>query len=272
VRRLVACLLLGLGALAARAEERDLERLLREARRVQEADLEAWRRFAFRRVVERERLDAGGRTKSRQVLEFEIRPLAEGFDEVLTRVDGQPPAAAAVREHREAARFTRHYREARGAGAEREEDNLFSLFDLLYLGSYADAGREMVAGVPCRRLDFVPSAEPPGEGRGAAIGAALAGSIWLTEDGLHLSRAEARAVRPVSFAIGLARLAELEVEMETFPVEAGVWLPSRIQVRSTLRVLGVPSRRRTTFRYSHHQAAAARPPDSGRGAPGATDD
>ena len=72
--------------------EVDLERLLEEGRRVQREDLLAWRKMAFRRQVTRERLDSQGNVTWTEELDFRVTPTADGFDELLTRIDGREPA------------------------------------------------------------------------------------------------------------------------------------------------------------------------------------
>ena len=259
-------LLLLLASAAAVEPDSNLERVLEEARRAQERDLEAWHRFRFRRLVTREKLDSEGKTRDREDLDFRITPHEDGFDEELVLRNGETPKPSLVRKHRKAARFTERYRAALPGGeASGEYGDAFSLFHLLRVGRQQYSGQETMGGVLCHRLDFDPSENPAGKGRAAKIVNALAGTIWVDEKGSHVVRAEARATRPVSFAMGLARLTELEMSMESIQVEAGVWLPGAIRVRWTVRVLGVPVRRRNTFLYSDCEAALQRPPDE-RGA------
>jgi hypothetical protein len=249
---LPACLFLSPGALAA---DPPLEPLVAAARRVQEADLEAWHRFRFRREVLREKLDEGGNVTSREDLEFRITPTGAGFDEQLVAIDGREPRASQVREHRRRARFTERYHEALEGG--KGSDDL-SLFRLLYLGRQRYAGREILDGVDCHRIEFSPSEEPGRKGGAAArIGRSMEGTLWVAVEGLHLHRARARLREPVSLALGLAHLRELRIELETVAVEEEVRLPGRIIVNTVAGFLGLTLRKRNTFTYDDYEPVAA---------------
>lgn len=243
----MAAVLLSLAA----AEPADLDRILEEARRAQDEDVAAWRNFRFRRHVTREKLDAEGETKRKEVLEFVISPQEEGFDEELVLLDGEEPPRSEVKEHRKKARFTKHYETAHRGGG--DDDGGFTLHLLLELTSHRLEGREVVDGIPCYRLAFSPPPEPTGKGLAARLTNAMEGMLWITQDGHHVYKASARTVQPVSFAWFFGKVSRLEVDMEAEPVGEGRWLPRQIQVRTEARFMGVPIRKRNTYRYSQYQ-------------------
>jgi len=235
----------------------DLDAILAAARKVQESDLAAWSRFQFRRQVVREKLTANGEIKSRELLLFEITPEGDGFDEALILHDGEEPKPSEVESHREKARFTSRYRTA----MEGEESDSkgggggLTLSFLLELATHRYAGREVIDGYPSYRLDFSPPEEDEGGGDMAErIGRSMAGSLWITEEGHHLIRARARMEKPVSFGFFLGRVSALEVALDGNPVGDGVWLPGRIEVRTEVRIIGIPTRRRNEFTYTHYVA------------------
>jgi len=92
-------------------QESEFEALLAEALTTHRNNLEAWRSYSFRSEVRRERLDKKGEVE--WSLEFALRnsPTESGIDEELIKVEGRAPTAAEIEEHREAARFTKHYLE-----------------------------------------------------------------------------------------------------------------------------------------------------------------
>lgn len=92
--------------MATHLEGAELSALLDQARAVQRSDLEAWHRFEFTRRVIRERLAADGSLSSREVLDFILTPLEEGFLENLRLIDGLSPSSRQIAKHRDAARFT----------------------------------------------------------------------------------------------------------------------------------------------------------------------
>ncbi len=220
----------------AAAAAPDPAALLAAAGRVQDRDLATWRRFAFRREVERQRLDARGEVVLRQRLEFRVEPAAGGgFDERLVAIDGRAPTPAEVTEHRRAGRFARHHRRALegrfGGVAGVGELDFRRLFRALR-PSYR--GRAAVDGVDCHHLALEAVADDAGERDRDALAAVTAGELWLAADGLHLVRARTRLTRPVTQ--GLVEIERLELGFEAAPVD-GVWLPRRIEVRSSVRGL-----------------------------------
>ena len=248
----LALYLLGFPAVAGGPP--DLDSILERARAVQGEDVEAWRLYRFRRSVLREKMTREGEPKSSEAWEFVITPTVDGFDELIVAIDGEQPTIHDIRAHRKKGRFARHYETARQGEPDEDASAGFTLGLLLYLSTHTYGGREVVDGIPCHRLDFRP---PPGDGEkpkgmAARVTAAMEGSLWITEDGFHLYRGEAASIKPVSFYLGLAALRSLVVSMTSQKVEGGHWLPREIRVRTEAHALGVPIRRRNTYRYSDY--------------------
>lgn len=238
-------LLLSAGAPA----EEDLSALMSKAQQVQRADVKAWRDYRFRRAALREERNDSGQVLKGENLVFEIRPAAQGFEERLLEIEGRKPTPDEAAEHARKQSFTKHYATlVSGKGSGEEEG--FSLGDLLRLSNYRYAGRETIGGRLCHRVDFSPDEDRKAEGVAGKLAKAMAGRLWLTVDGLHLARAEARTVRAVSLALSLAKVHQLEVVMEAAPISEGVWLPQRIDVDSKARVFFSTRYRTLRFRYS----------------------
>jgi len=247
---ILAWALLAPGASAAAAPP-DLEALLEEVREVQSADLTAWREYDFHRSVRRERLDEKGRVREREDWEFQVRPIRGGFDEELVRIDGREPTRREVKHHRNKARFTKQYSKARKA----EEGGLeggggYPLMELLGRSIYHYEGREIVEGVPCHRLAF--DAESEGEGKGVAgrLMEAMAGTLWITEEGLHVRRTQARSAHRVTLPFGAGEISLLEIQYDNGPVTPEVWLPHRIEVHSVGRIIFSKFHKRNLYLYS----------------------
>ena len=98
------------------------------------------------------------------------------------------------------------------------------------------------------------------------IGEALQGSVWISERGLHVYRAEAQSVESVSVFPLFVSLRQLEIRFESEPLGEGVWLPHQITVRPTIQILWKVIRKRTVYTYSGFKPAGAetRPPRSDR--------
>jgi hypothetical protein len=230
----------------------DVRAIVREAQRVQRADVAAWAGYRFQRSVRSERMNEDGTVGQASVLVFEIAPIAAAtFDERLVSIDEREPAAREVDEHRGAARFTRHYRTLAAGTDEQDMESGYSLATLLRLAEYRYVGLEEVGGVMAHRLDFAPDAvAAAGGGIAARITQAMSGSLWLAKDGLHLVRARAATTRPVSLFLGLSRVRSLEVGLEATAVGPGVFLPREVTIVTHARVLFASVHRRQVFTYS----------------------
>jgi hypothetical protein len=120
--------------------------------------------------------------------------------------------------------------------------------------SYRYEGIEAVEGVPCHRLEFDPlPQESAADGVAGKISQATAGTLWVTEQGLHVIRAESRSTRPVPVALSLAKVESLNIQLENHEVAPGVWLPRRIEVRSRGRILLSRFNKRNVFLYSEFE-------------------
>src|SRR5882762_385686 len=73
------------------AQPTDLQFIVSEAQKVQQADVAAWSRYRFGRRSQREDFDDSGNVVERDDLEFVVTPEADGFREELLRHNGAPP-------------------------------------------------------------------------------------------------------------------------------------------------------------------------------------
>lgn len=246
-----------------------LESLLDAARRAQKADLESWARYRFKRQAVRAKLDSDGRISSRTDLESIVTPLggarpAAGpprFDETLVRIDGAEPTGAQVEHHRKDAPFSRHYATTIGNEGTEEEGG-YSLSFLLRMSSYRHDGEEKVEGRLCHRIRFEADTGAEGHDLPSRFARAVAGTLWLTEEGAHMARASVHSVAPIDITFGIVRLSELEIEMVSQPLASGEWVPRTIETRSVVRILGVPMRRLNRYSYSEFVPTAAVPDEA----------
>lgn len=239
---------LGREATTSPAPSPDLVAMLERARRAQEADVQSWSGYRFRRIEERQKLDGSGEVVHGQRTEAIVTPIPGGFDERLITIDGRPPTDKEIAAHRDARRFARHYaRMVAGEGDPAEGG--YSLGFLLRMASYRHVGVEEVEGVPSHRLDFGPGASED-DSLAGRFAEAMAGTIWITVEGSHIAKATARSVSPISVAFIVLKLEDLQLEMQSAPVGDDRWLPRRIDVRTRSRIVGFPSRTRNLYEYS----------------------
>lgn len=227
----------------------EVAHILHHAQRVQTLDVAAWSSFRFRRAWLREEYDDAGTVQSREHLVFQITPdRGGGFDELLLSHNGRPPTPKEVEEHRREARFSKHYLTMVRGDAQTSEGG-YSLAHLLHMSSYRYAGRETYNGFPCHRLDFSPDEVNPKGGLSGKFASAMVGSLWISVDGHHLAGAHTWTVRPISIYLGLSKVHDLDIRMESRPGPDGFWLPRRIEVRSKVRILIRTAQRRSLYEY-----------------------
>jgi len=117
------------------------------------------------------------------------------------------------------------------------------------MSDYRYAGRETIDGLACHRIEFSPGQSSPNRGIARKFAESMSGTIWLTEEGLHLARASARTTKPILLAPGLARVSELQVHLVSAAVRGGSFLPRRITMRTGGHVVGVKFIRRYVYEY-----------------------
>ena len=237
----------------------DLQALVHAARTAQRDDILAWAKYRFHRQERIEELTDTGQVKSVRTFDFEITPQHDGFDERLLLLDGLAPTEADIEEHRRNGRFQKHYRTLLEGSEEEDPESGYSIGTLLRLSEYRYAGRETIDGAECHRLDFDPQANPPGSGIEARIAEAMSGSVWLTVDGAHLSRARTTSTRPVTLTLGLFMLNSLEVAFDAQRAGGPAWLPRQLSIVSHARLVFLGQHRRRVFTYSDYAPLAAAP-------------
>jgi hypothetical protein len=79
-------------------------------------------------------------------------------------------------------------------------------------------------------------------------------SVWLETKGLHVLRLESRIVRPVSGAMGMAKVHLLNMRIDA-GYHGDIWLPKSIEVRTDVRVVFKTLHKRNTFRYTEFESA-----------------
>ena len=214
-------------------------------------DYERWVDYGFRREVHRERLDKSGAISWSTDYLFEVSTKASGFDELLIEIDGRTPTAAEVVEHRKAARFQKHYE---NAGSLRNPfGKEIPLLPLLFDQKHEYVGRRYIRGHPCYKTRFSARNPPPKLPARRRLPYVLSGEACFSIQGDHLVVAEMESARPVS--AGIAKLQYLKIRLESEPVGADQWLPTRFEVRSDVRLGMKWLRKSNRYRYSKYRRA-----------------
>lgn len=235
----------------AAAEAPDLKAMLEQSEQVQKADEAAWLGFAFRRHVTRQGLNDEGEVESRQEMLFQVTPTAAGIDEELMEIDGRPPTAKEVKEHRKAGRHVKHYEKITSGEISNPFGKDLATRPLIYDQEHRYVGEEEVDGIRCHRVAF--DARPDSKDLPAAqqLIRAIKGSACFSLEGLHLVEGELETVRGVKK--GSAGLAHLRMRFEYRPF-GEAWVPHLLEMRSEVKVPGRRDPRTWNFyRYSEYR-------------------
>ena len=229
------------------ADPPDMETIADEVDRVWKADVASWADYAFRRHVTRLSFDKKGREKFRLEMLFQVTPKDDGFDEELLEIEGREPKKGEVKDHRRAARFTRHY----GQAGELELDNPvgedLALLPLIQSQEYRFVGEDVVDEIPCYRYRFDAREEPPDLTTRERLRYALEGTACVSKIGYHLVAFEMETARSIKTAeIGLNFL-RLTIKGHAV---GDAWLPKLVELQSDVVLLGTRLRKGNIYRYT----------------------
>ncbi len=224
----------------------DAASLLAEIRRRMPLDADLQSGYVCIQRETEVRLDGDGHPTSKTTREYEMYPAVGGsppFKRLITR-DGIPVPAAELAEsdrRRQSDRVEsagdREKRLRREADERRERqalvDEVFRLFD------FRIAGHEVLAGRPALVINFTPRAGLTASGRTASVAQKFEGRAWVDEQDLQVVRVEARSTDDVNYGLGMfARIYKgTSVFWERRKVEGDAWVPARLEIRASARVL-----------------------------------
>ena len=196
----------------------------------------------------------------------EVIPLEGTPYERLIRKDGRPLTPE------EQSREERKYEKAalerkkespakRAARIEKYENERSFLKDLPNAYDCTPMGEGMVDGRPAwilgvtPRAGFVPTTPQGGMLRH------IKGKLWIDKQDVQWARAEAHVIDPISIGWILARIGEgAQIELNMARVMDGLWMPERINIDGTVRVLMVHNKvldEHVTFSGYHPYGAAS---------------
>lgn len=239
----VACLL-AVGPVSA--ELPDKETLARETDRAWKADVAGWADYAFHRHVTRQTFDKDGNETFHLELYFENTPSAEGWNEVLILVDGAEPKKGDVKDHRKAARFSKHFAQAAELKLNNPVGEDLALMPMIQDQEHRIIGEDLVDGVPCIRTQFDSRPEPPGLSPRERLKYAIEGTACFSREGYHLVFFEMETVRPVK--TGSTGMNFLRMTIRGHAV-GDAWLPRLVELRSDVAVFGKRMRKGNTYLY-----------------------
>lgn len=245
-RTLVGVMIMLVAGLSV-AETPDMAKIKSETDRAWKADVAAWADYAFRRHVTRQTFDKKDKETFHLELLFELTPQTEGWDERLIAIDGAEPDEGEVKDHRKAARFSKHYAQAEELELNNPVGEDLALLPMIQDQEHRFVGEDVVDGVPCYRTQFDSRPEPSGLSPRERLKYAIEGEACFSKDGYHLVVFEMETVRPVKK--GSTGMNFLRMTIKGHAV-GDAWMPKLVELRSDVVVIGKRMRKGNIYRYS----------------------
>jgi hypothetical protein len=143
--------------------------------------------------------------------------------------------------------------EAEAQKTSREEP--FELLKMIDHYTYALLGGEMVDGVDCYKIGFIPKSGMPYENREEKVLNNVSGHIWASKQDYSLIRNEGSLMRPVSVAWIFATLREMEFHFDAMRMPNGDYGPGRLRYQYLVAIPFMQLHERDTRIMSNYRPA-----------------
>lgn len=195
--------------------------------------------------------DGDGRVKETERRTFEVTPIGERVVRRLISVNGKELSPAerekedkrvqkAIEDILERQEKKEQKEErARAKGEKEKKDDDVEIKDFLRISEITSIRREMFRGHEVIAFDFEPRKGFKPKSRAEDIVNKLAGTIWVDETALQITRLEARLTNSFKFAGGLLAsiAASTAFSFEQEKIGGEVWLPSSSEANISARLL-----------------------------------
>jgi hypothetical protein len=240
-------LVLLFAALLASGAPPDVRDIVRRSAAAIEADFRAAPEFSYIDKDITQKLDSQDRALSVSSETYKITMIDGSPYRRLVARDGEPVSGQeqAREEEKLQAATERRRRESPGARQRRiakfnksREDDAGMMREMTRAFTFTLHGEQMVNGRQVYVLDAKPnpSYRPPNEKARALTG--MEGKLWIDKQTCQWVKVVAEVIHPVSFGLIVARLEPgTRIILEQMPVEEGIWLTKRLEVKLSARYL-----------------------------------
>ena len=238
-------------------------------------NFERFKNYTFLERVEERRYGRSGNLSSKEVQTYEFMVLGgRPYGKLVARDDKPLPAKEARKEQEKLEKESaKRQRESDSDKAKEEKDRAE---ERRYLREVPEAfnltveGTAEIGGRPVWIIRAQPKAGYKPKLKRAEILSHLRGRIWVDQADYQWVKAEVEVVDPISFGLGLVKLAPGAVlDFDQVRVNEEVWLPAHIGVRADARLLYLRKLREeldVTYRDYHKFQADSRVVESSPGA------
>lgn len=241
---------------ASRAALPDAPTLLRQLQENQK-QIEAIRKNYICTDDEEEfELDKDGKTKKREVRQYEFYFVEGSAIKRLLSKEGVPLSDSEKKKEEErVAKSEKSAREHRARMDRGEHDkNTINISTFLRSSTFQNIRREQYQGHEVIAIDFVPNPDFKPNGLAESIASKLGGTIWIDEQAHQVARLEAKLLKGQSAGFGLASVKEgTSFILEQQKINDELWMPSVTDANIGARVVFKGIRQRNVDHFSNYK-------------------
>ena len=225
----------------------------------------SWQARDHYTYVERDedrRLNSLGQVKSESVDVTRMMVVNGARFEQLLEHNGLPPSAREQKKSNDDLDRLKHETpDERAAQVRKDEENRAFLRDVLEAFDFRLVGEEIVGGRPAYVLQATPHPGYRAHGKYAKVFPRVEGKLWVDKQDFGWIKVDGQVTQSFSLGLILARVERgSHIIMEQTCVGQEVWVPKRIEIRATARILFLKSLDvQRTLTYTDYRPASDGP-------------
>jgi hypothetical protein len=225
----------------------------------------SWQARDHYTYVERDedrRLNSLGQVKSETVDVTRMMVVNGARFEQLLEHNGQPPSAKEQkRSDDDLDKLKRETSDEQTARLRKDQENRAFLGDVLEAFDFRLVGEEIVGGRPAYVLQATPHPGYHAHGKYAKMFSRVEGKLWVDKQDFGWIKIDGQVTQSFSMGLILARVERgSHIIMEQTCVGEAVWVPKRIEIRATARILFLKSLDiQRTLTYTDYRPASDGP-------------
>jgi hypothetical protein len=199
--------------------------------------------YTYTERDEDRRLDAHGQVKSNNVDVSRMILVKGARFEQLMEHNGQPPSAEERRKRDEDLEKLKHETsEERATRLRKDLENRSFLEEVLQAFDFQLAGEEIADGRPAYILQATPHSGYHAHGKYGKMFSKVEGKLWVDKQDFGWIKVDGQVTQSFSMGLFVARVQRgSHIILEQSSVSDAVWVPKRLEVRASARILFLKS-------------------------------
>ncbi len=221
----------------------DARQIMQRSIAATERSWEARDHYVFTERDEDRRLDSDGKVKSADVDVSKVILIGDASLEQLVERNGRPPSVEEKRKQTEKLdKLMRETRAEQMARLRDQQENRSFIREVPKGFDFQLIGEEVISGRPAYILRATPRAGYRAHGKYGKLMCKVEGKLWVDKQDFGWVKVEGNVTQGFSMGLFLARvLSGSHITMEQTRFDDGIWLPKRIELQASARILFVKS-------------------------------